>query len=93
MNEKDVEKRFVKEVDRVGGIALKFVSPSFSGVPDRLILMPGGKASFAELKAPGKKPRPLQVKRHKMLRALGFKVYVIDRVEMIGGIIDELKQE
>ena len=59
-------------------------------MPDRLILMPGGMMAFAELKAPGMKPRALQMARHEMLRRLGFRVYVIDGIEQIGGILDEL---
>ena len=61
-----------------------------NGLPDRLILMPNGKMAFVEVKAPGKKPRPLQVARHEILRQLGFKVYVLDDVKEIGGIIDEI---
>ena len=45
---------------------------------------------FAELKAPGKKPRPLQLSRHRLLRELGYRVYIIDDPEQIGGMIDEL---
>ena len=52
--------------------------------------MPGGMMAFAELKAPGMKPRALQVARHEMVRRLGFRVYVIDGIEQIGGILDEL---
>ena len=59
-------------------------------MPDRLVLMPGGKLCFMELKAPGRKPHPLQVRRIKQLRALGFKVFVVDGKEKIGGIIDAL---
>ena len=55
MNEKQIEQAFVRAVKNSGGLALKFVSPGYDGVPDRLILMPGGIACFAELKAPGKK--------------------------------------
>lgn len=90
MNEKFIEQKLVTAVKYKGGIALKFVSPSFAGMPDRLILMPGGMMAFAELKAPGMKPRALQVARHEMLRRLGFRVYVIDGIEQIGGILDEL---
>ena len=53
------------------------------GMPDRLILMPGGRLSFVELKAPGQKPRPLQLHRHDQLRDLGFEVFVLDRQEDI----------
>ena len=90
MAEKDIEKRFRQEVEKLGGIAPKFVSPGFDGMPDRIVLMAGGKIAFVEVKAPGKKPRPLQVKRHKLLRALGFRVYVLDSFEQIGGIIDAI---
>lgn len=90
MNEKFIEQKLATAVKSKGGIALKFVSPSFAGMPDRLILMPGGMMAFAELKAPGMKPRALQMARHRMLRKLGFRVYVIDEIEQIGGILDEL---
>lgn len=58
---------------------------------DRLALLPGGRMAFVEVKAPGKKPRPLQQARHKMLRQLGFRVYVLDDEEQIGAIIDEIR--
>lgn len=90
MREKETEQKLVKAVKASGGIAPKLVSPGFDGMPDRLILLPGGIMAFAELKAPGKKPRPLQLARHRLLRKLGFKVYVIDDPEQIGGMLDEL---
>lgn len=89
--ERMIEQRLVTAVKGRGGIAPKFMSPGFAGMPDRLVLLPGGVFAFAELKAPGMKPRPLQVARHEMLRQMGFKVYVIDGVEQIGGMIDELQ--
>ena len=70
------------------GIAVKFVSPGFDGMPDRLALLPGGRIAFVEVKAPGEHPRPLQVARHRLLASLGFKVYVLDSKEQIGEIID-----
>ena len=63
----------------------------FAGMTDRLILLPDGHIDFAELKAPGKKPRPLQLSRHRLLREMGFAVYVIDDPEQIGGMIYELQ--
>ena len=90
MRERDIERKLVQAVRQTGGLALKFVSPGFNGVPDRLILFMGGKVAFAEVKAPGEKPRPLQVHRMEQLRGLGFRVYVIDDVEQIGGMIDEI---
>lgn len=90
MREKTIEHDLVMEVKRVGGLALKFVSPGFDGVPDRLVLLQGGKMGFVEVKAPGKHPRPLQEARHRLLRRLGFKVYVLDDAEQIGGIVDDI---
>ena len=91
MREKTVEAKLVKAVKAAGGIAPKFVSPGLDGVPDRLVLFPGGKCAFIELKAPGKTPRPLQVRRKRQLEALGFSVYCIDRPDQIGGILDEIQ--
>ena len=91
MIEKQIENKLTMAVKKNGGIALKLVCPSFAGMPDRLILLPDGHIAFAELKAPGKLPRPLQLSRHRLLQRLGFKVYVIDDPEQIGGMIDELR--
>ena len=91
MREKDIEKSLKDEVKKRGGIAPKWVSPGMAGVPDRLILLPKGKIAFAETKAPGEKPRQLQVSRHRLLRRLGFKVYVIDGVEQIEEVLDEIE--
>ena len=90
MREKTVEQKLVAAVRHMGGIAPKFVSPGLDGVPDRLILLPGGKAGFVECKAPGKQLRPLQVHRKRQLEGLGFSVYCLDRPEAIGGILDEI---
>ena len=91
MREKIIEQHLVKAVKSSGGIAPKLVCPGFDGMPDRLVLLPGGKIGFVEVKAPGKEPRPLQVARHGLLRRLGFKVYVLDDPEQIGGILDEIR--
>lgn len=91
MREKTLEHIFVMEVKRVGGLALKFVSPGFDGVPDRLVLLQGGKVGFVEVKAPGKYPRPLQESRLRLLRKMGFKAYVLGDKKQIGGIIDDIR--
>ena len=90
MVEKQLEQKLVKAVKSVGGLALKFVSPGFAGMPDRLVLLLGGNMAFVEVKAPGEKPRPLQLKRHRDLKALGFKVYVLDDVLQIEQILKEV---
>lgn len=90
MREKYVEQALVKSVKARGGICPKWVSPSFSGVPDRLVFLPNGKFGLVEVKAPDQKPRMLQVSRHKLFERLGFKVYVIDHIEMIGEVLNEI---
>lgn len=90
MNEKQIEQSLVSAVKRRGGVCPKWVSPGLDGVPDRIILLPYGKLAFAELKAPGEKPRPLQSARIRQLRAMGFLVYVIDDTGMIGGVLNEI---
>ena len=89
MREKTIEQKLVKAVKAVGGIALKLTCPGWGGVPDRLILLPGGRLAFVEVKAPGKTLRSLQVRRKGQLEALGFQVYVIDRPDQIPEILHE----
>ena len=91
MREKEIEQKLKMEVNAHDGICWKFVSPGTAGVPDRIILMPKGKIAFVEVKTKGEKPRPLQLARHRLLRQLGFKVYILDDVSQIGGIIDEIQ--
>ncbi|MCD8300713.1 MAG: VRR-NUC domain-containing protein [Clostridiales bacterium] len=90
MKEKTIEQQLVREVKKREGICPKWVSPGFDGVPDRIVLLPGGHCAFVEVKAPGQKARPLQLARHDQLRSLGFKVYVLDGVGTIGVILDEI---
>ena len=90
MREKIIEQKLVQAVCRTGGLALKLVSPGLNGVPDRLLLFHGGKLAFAEVKAPGKKLRPQQRYRMLQLIRMGFRVYVVDSEEKIGGIIHEI---
>lgn len=93
MRESFIEEKLTKAVRQNGGICWKFTSPGTAGVPDRIILMPEGRIAFVEVKAPGEKPRPLQQSRHRLLRRLGFKVYVLDALEDIEKIISEVKND
>ena len=91
--ERTIEQKLAARVKAMGGIAPKFTSPGFDGMPDRLVLLPGGRMGFVELKAPGKKPRALQLARHRLLRRLGFKVFVIDGIEQIDSVLEEIDHE
>lgn len=53
MNEKHIERKLVEAVKKSGGLAPKFVSPGWDGVPNRIVLLPCGRMAFVELKAPG----------------------------------------
>ena len=90
MKETSLERALVRAVSNMGGMALKFVSPGMAGVPDRLVLLPEGRIAFVEMKAPSRKPRPLQRLRHEQLRSLGFRVYVMDSKEKIREVLDDL---
>ena len=90
MREKTLERKLTDAVKAMGGIAPKFISPGLDGMPDRLVLLPDGKCGFVEVKRQGEKPRPLQESRHGMLRRLGYKVYVLDHSEQIGGVLREI---
>lgn len=91
MLERAIERYLIHEVKRRNGLALKFVSPGISGVPDRIVLLPRGKMAFVELKAPGETLRPLQVKRKNQLEILGFEVYCVDGILQIGGVLDAIQ--
>ena len=92
MNEKLIEKKLKTGVEKLGGIALKLVCLSFTGIPDRTVLMPGGKVWFAELKTTGKKPSPRQVIVIAFLRKLGFSVYVIDTERQLDDFLKNIQK-
>ncbi|MDT8900056.1 VRR-NUC domain-containing protein [Anaeroselena agilis] len=89
MLESTIENYLKRYVEKLGGLCWKFVSPGTDGVPDRIVLL-NGRVIFVELKAPGEKPRPLQLKRHAQLRALGFEVVILDSIPAVDHFIGEL---
>lgn len=90
-SEKYIERKLREEVEKRGGICLKFQSMTDTGYPDRIILLPLGMISFVELKTRGKKPTKLQMMRHTQLRKMGFPVFVIDDSENIINILNEIQ--
>ena len=92
MKEKELEEKFRDAVWRAGGRAFKFVSPGNAGVPDRLVVLPGGKAGFVELKAPGKRLRPDQELQIRKLKNMGFVAMVLDDPARIPEAITAIAQ-
>lgn len=70
--EKDIEQFLIKEIEKLNGRCDKW---GINGEPDRIVMLPGGKVFFVELKRPKGKLSKLQIEKHKRLRVLGFKVY------------------
>lgn len=85
-SEKLIERKLVEHVKTNGGLCIKLLCDQFIGLPDRLCLLPNQKAVFVEVKTTGQKPRKIQALVHNKLRALGFRVEVIDSVEQIKNI-------
>lgn len=90
ISEVQIEKKLRDGVKKNGGLALKFISPGFSGVPDRLVFMPRGRLYLVELKAPGKRLSRLQRKVKSIFEGLGFKYYVIDSYEGVEVFLSEV---
>lgn len=88
--ESTVEQHLRKQVKKAGGLALKLVCPGFTGVPDRMILMPGGRVFFAETKDKGKVPRPRQRRVHDRLKELGFTVFVPDTKAAVDNMMERI---
>lgn len=93
MRENEIERFFIKECKRKGWLPLKFVSPSMAGLPDRIVLLPGGQVFFVELKATGRKPRPIQLAAHRVLNQMRFTVFVIDSKEDVVAYVDVIEKK
>jgi hypothetical protein len=92
VREKAIETYLRDQVRKAGGAAMKWVSPGNNGVPDRIVIMPGGRVVFVELKAPGRKPTALQLYQHDRLRDLGCAVLVIDSKEKVDSMLECLEE-
>lgn len=82
-SEKTLERNLREGVKKLGGLAIKFFCPSFTGLPDRLILLKGGRIKFVEVKTTGKKATKRQLFVHGILLKLGFYVWLIDTPETL----------
>ena len=93
MLEKEVESRLKRPIESMGGLCLKLVCPAFTGVPDRMILLPGAHIVFVETKAPGKKERPRQEYVHGLFRRLGFTVYsTVDTPAKVAVVVEDCRR-
>lgn len=92
-SEKVLEAELRERCKALGWMCIKLTSQYQRGLPDRLILMPGGRVCFAEIKTTGKKPTALQRVMHERLRALGYRVEVVDTTESLDNLIVELLYE
>lgn len=93
MLEKELERKLRMEIKAVGGLCLKWESPGYVGVPDRMILLPGGRILFVEMKAPGKRERPRQQVVQQLLRNMGFEVYSsVDSLSKVQRIVDRCRE-
>ena len=90
MRESYIERRLVEGVKLKGGLAWKFVSPGMSGVPDRIVLMPGGKVIFVELKTDCGVLSRLQVRVQNILQNHGFKVVTLYGIDEVEDFVDAL---
>ena len=89
--ERAVEAAVVTEADRCGGIAIKLDPSTYAGIPDRLVLLPGGRVLLIETKTPKGKVSKLQQHWHKLLGLIGFPVHVPFTVEQVKAIFGGLR--
>ena len=91
--EKEIERKLKVLIEgRLGGLCLKWVCPGWSGVPDRILLLPRGRVHFAELKRPkGSKTSALQIWWKRKLEGLGFTVWHIHTYEDLSNLEKEIK--
>lgn len=91
MAEKTLEKKLRETVKKLKGLALKIYCLSFTGLPDRIVLMPGGRIWFVEMKSEGKVPSPRQLAVIGLLQRMGFSVWVIDTDELLQNFLKEIQ--
>lgn len=88
MREAGIERKIVDAIKSKGGLCLKWVSPGYTGVPDRIAILPGGRILFIEVKKPGTgRLSPRQKRVGDLLRTLGCTVLVVDKMEDLNGYV------
>lgn len=92
-SEKVIERKLVETVKANGGMCIKLLCDQLTGLPDRLCLFPNHKMVFVETKTTGRKPRRIQAYIHKKLRALGFRVEIIDSIEGVKKLLEAMNND
>jgi len=93
MGEKRIEEVLRERVKVLGGLAIKMYCLSFTGMPDRLVLVPPGRVYFVELKSEGKTPSPRQRIVRKWLISRGFRFYLVDSREGLNDFLSIIQGE
>jgi hypothetical protein len=86
IREKNLEGYLLRRIQARGGLCMKFTSPGNAGVPDRIAILPNNEIFFIEVKAPGRRPRALQLRVIKTLEALGCQVAWVSSKESIDAL-------
>ena len=92
-SEKVIERKLVELCKEKNGMCIKLLSNHILGLPDRLCLFQKAQVVFVELKTTGQKPKKIQLFIHKQLKALGFRVEVIDTIEGVNNFINSIKYD
>lgn len=93
MREKEIEKKLVEGVRKIGGVAFKFVSPGNDGVPDRIVALPGGRIAFVELKTEVGRLSGRQKIQIERLTRMGFEVQVLYGADQVADFLAKVKKE
>lgn len=93
MLEKEIEKKLVDGIRKLGGKAYKFTSPGNVGVPDRLVILPGCRVVFVELKTDTGRLSPMQFRQIDTLQRLGADVRVLYGLEQVEGFLQEVEKD
>lgn len=72
-----IEQRLKAGIEARGGLCLKLNPTAYRGIPDRMVLLPGGELIFIELKKPSGRLSRLQGHWRVMLERLGFEVLTL----------------
>lgn len=91
MKESAIEAKLVRMVKDLGGLCFKFVSPGNPGVPDRVILLPGGRVVFAELKTEAGRLASIQKWQLDEMRKRGADVRVLRGLDQVNAFAEEMR--